>query len=391
MNTRIAQFLTITLASFGTLSAGPAEPPQQTASTVLGDRPGARELLQRFADEQAKLSSFIAQYEFDRQDSGSGSLAWKGSQHGSGETRYDGPRCSARERMWGQIVPSLERPKDKPYYKSCLLDGQWRYGYDQAYWRLEDAPKNDIGLLMLGSVQEHFARAGVSVNLATLVERLHMCSSGLTLFFGELPGDGKRFDAQIRSAASLRVRDQPELAGVEPSLCYVLEADTAEGQYTVWLDPAHGFQMARAILLRRPGHKRGTWTLVAGERDLGTVDKVRFANKNGVWVPVEASGGLDNTYDKVGNSAKPGSSSMRFQSKITRFIPSPDHAALRSFLPDDIRDGATTFIHSATNASGGLIKGQWRDGKAVDPRGKVIFDSGLTRTNSANSTPGGKR
>ena len=161
----------------------------------------------------------------------------------------------------------------------------------------------------------------------------------------EMRSHGERFDVRLREANSIQVRDKLELAGGEPSPCYVLEAETPHGHYTIWLDPADGFQMAKGILLRRPGHQRGEqYTLTAGERDLSTVDKVRFAKADGVWVPVEASWGLDNTF------ATAGSNSSRGQLKVTKFLLNPDHAALLSFGVDDIRDGALPALGERCSA-----------------------------------------
>jgi hypothetical protein len=46
--------------------------------------------------------------------------------------------------------------------------------------------------------------------------------------------------------------------------------------------------------------------------------------------------------------------------KVTEVLPDPDHDALGSFLPDDIRDGTKIWIK-------GLSWGEyiWRDGKPI--------------------------
>jgi hypothetical protein len=354
---RVIQFLTLTLTGFAALAAG-----------APASSPTASELLDKFAATQEQLKSFVAQYEMSQQDTETTARAWKGSHSGSGETRFDGQRCSTRTRLWGQITPDTMRSKAEPYYKSRLFNGQWRLGYEQAFWRVGDsrARPGYVGTLALERP---------STWPSDLVEFLDLTDSGLALCLGVLPWDGgKRFDVRLREAPTIQVRDKLERAGAEPSPCYVLEAETPHGHYTVWLDPAHGFQMAKAILLRRPGHQRGEhYTLADGERDLSTVDKVRFAKEGGVWVPVEGSWGLDSAF------AGPGSNSSRGQLKVTEFLLNPDHVALRSFVPDDVRNGARVVITSATNASGGLIKYQWRDGKVLDSEGRVAFDSALGR------------
>ncbi len=347
----------------------------------------ASQLLDRFAATQAQLKSFIAEYEFNRQDAESGSKTWKGSHAMSGETRFDGKRVSARERLWGQIVPDTQRTKGKPYYKSRLYDGRWFYSYEQPWWRLEDVPKGmSTGTLALETGPAAIKRQGISANSTNPAELLDLCGSGLALGLGALPHDGgQRFDVRLRAAAVVQVRDKLEPAGWTPSPCYVLDAETPQGHYTVWLDPAHGFQLAKAILKRGPGHQRVTgYTLNNTESDLSFVEKVRFEKSGEVWLPVETAGGLDNSFAGGLNS------SMRFQLKVTRFILIPDHAALRSFLPDDFRDGARAIIIGSNYAGGGLINCQWRDGKIVDKAGNVVFDSGLKNSNPKQPIPPGK-
>jgi hypothetical protein len=344
----------------------------------------ASELLDKFAATQEQLKSFVAQYEMSQQDSETTARAWKGSHSGSGETRFDGQRCSTSTRLWGQITPNTVRSKAEPYYKSRLFDGQWRFGYEQAFWRVGD-PRARPGYAGTLTLQRP------SPPPRNLIELLDLTDSGLALCLGVLPwDDGKRFDVRLREATTIQVRDKLELAGAEPSPCHVLEGETAHGHYTVWLDPAHGFQMAKAILLRRAGHQRGAdYRLTAGERDLCTVDEVRFAKAGSVWVPVDGSWGLDNTL------ATGESNSSRGQLKVTKFLLNPDRAALGSFGLDDIRNGARVVIVGATNAHGGLIKYQWRDGKVLDSAGNVAFDSGSKSADpdrpARNDSPGARQ
>jgi hypothetical protein len=70
--------------------------------------------------------------------------------------------------------------------------------------RIDDENERD-------TIRHHFGR--ISTPPRDLIESLDICGSTLLLCLGELPHDQKRFDAQIRNAASLRVRDNLELAG----------------------------------------------------------------------------------------------------------------------------------------------------------------------------------
>lgn len=320
----------------------------------------AAQLLDLFARAQEPWRSFVAYYQVTRQDEVFAPQPWKGAYTTVAMTRCDGRRISERARSWGRIVPGVEKSRDKPYYKSRLFDGQWVFQYDQPYWRLEDQPdpRQGTGLLML---RQH------SKPPASLIETLQSGGSGLAVGLGILPHDGKRVDLRLREAASLRVRDKLEPAGWVSAPCYVLESDTPHGRYTLWLDPARGFQMAKAEMRREAGHKRGSWTLKSYECDVGYVEKVRFEKHGNLWAPAEVTAGLDNVFSASNRC------SMRIQIKLTKLILNPDHDALRSFVPDDIRDGAKVYWGGSTNANGSLRRCQWRGGQVMDKDGQVLL------------------
>jgi hypothetical protein len=261
--------------------------------------------------------------------------------------------------LWGQITPDTVRSTDEPYYKSRLFDGQWDYQYEQPYWRIEDILDQSHGR---GELILHRMSDG-PIELSRALQH-----GGLYLAWGILPHDHQRLDFRLRQATTIRVRDQLEAAGWPPSPCYVLEGHLPDPQqYTVWLDPARGFQMAKGELRRAAGYRPSpSYTLQAGEYDHGFVEKVRFAKHGDLWVPVEAVGGLDNV-------RKGYRSSMRFQVKVTKFLPNPGHEARRSFVPDDIRNGAAVYADGRTNSNGTIIRDEWLDGRVVDKNGRPIL------------------
>jgi len=319
----------------------------------------AEQVLARFAEMQDQVTSFIAEYEVSRQDVVLRTGSRRSEYWLAGETRYDGKRVRERDRSWGQITPDTARSKDKPYYRSRLFDGHWRYQYEQPFWRVEDSrdPRQAAGQLLL----RHISAEPIPLPRA-------LQEGGLYLAWGVLPHDHQRIDVRLREAATLQVRDKLQVAGSALSPCYVLEGHLPDAQhYTVWLDPAHGFQMAKGILRRTAGYRpSSTYTLQSGEYDLGFVEKVRFAKNGDVWVPVEAVGGLDNV-------RKGYRSSMRFQLKTTRFLLNPDHEHLRSFVPDDIRNGTAVYAQGRTNARGSIVRDEWRDGHVVDRNGNMVL------------------
>jgi hypothetical protein len=185
----------------------------------------------------------------------------------------------------------------------------------------------------------------------------------LNLFY--LWNDPDRVDVSMREAGpALRLREKMEVAGWVSSPCYVLEARTSRGRYTLWLDPAHGYQMAKAELRQSPGDLVGTNRLKGNV--LSLVRRVRFEQVAGIWVPMEAE-----KFSQHDDAAGGGTSEWHY--KITEFILNPDHQRLRSFAPDDIREGAKVS-YQATPDDRRLINGVWRKGEIVAEDGSLIKD-----------------
>ena len=61
---------------------------------------------------------------------------------------------------------------------------------------------------------------------------------------GYLKGDEKPIIEILREADKIELRKDMEVIG--GSECYVIEATGKHGEYTVWLDPQHGYNIAKA-------------------------------------------------------------------------------------------------------------------------------------------------
>ncbi len=141
-------------------------------------------------------------------------------------------------------------------------------------------------------------------------------------------------DAFIRRSGKAAVRGQTEM--VNGSACYVIDAPTEEGQLTVWIDPAHGYHVAKAMMVQKEGHKVHGEILPRGHKEQCILTNVSFKQVNKVWVPVES------TYEA--DIMRPPDSIMsgKTHSKITEFLIDPDHEALRSFEVNDFPEGTRT-------------------------------------------------
>ncbi len=318
------------------------------AATNTVSAPTASELLEKFAASQELLKSFAATYEqTSEMDIPNAKPPLKGGSTTLGEVRADFPRVAERSRDWGVSGGTAAQPR----YSSLLTDG---------HLVLYNGWQSDAGSAML--MPQVHPSTGITC-VAEAIDRsggLHQCLGAL------LVGGEPRFDRKIRGEAKLRVRPRLEPAGWTATPCYVLEAKTQTADYTVWLDPSRGYTVARSLVQRQFGHLRGNGQPYRkGESDINTVEKVRWDQRQGVWVPVEATGGRTGT--------QPGEAPSRatWHFKLTRFELNPDHTALRSFVPDDIRDGAKfTLVGDDRRTQG---EGTWQKGRAVDVKGNVFW------------------
>ncbi|MFX0199968.1 MAG: hypothetical protein ACFFCW_27925 [Candidatus Hodarchaeota archaeon] len=191
---------------------------------------------------------------------------------------------------------------------------------------------------------------------ASSKRNLHRC-----ILFGFWSSNfAERLDETLKKARVLSVRQNTEQVG--RSECYVLDATVVTGQetvnYTVWLDPMHGYSPAKVEFKMQ--------TLIS------RLDNIQFEKIDGIWIikcadlrrrQVFNNGDFTNEVKHI---------------RITEIKFNPDHDALGSFLPDDIRDGTRVgFINgnntaTSINTRGGQYK--WKDCKVVDTSGRIVLD-----------------
>jgi hypothetical protein len=314
------------------------------AGPAAGEAVSAQEMLDKLRAAQDRLKSYILQYETSTTFSDGPSMF---TSYSAGEMRFDGRHVADRRRVWGYLNPRLERSQEKPAYASRLVDEKFLYSYQRGMPSGADA----------GTLSLHDAPA-LKASLPDLADS----PLAVHLYIGR--DSGKRIDARLREASVIRVRDKLEPAGSDALPCYVLEADTRHGRYTVWLDPAHDHQPAKAVRQCRFGHLRpNDQPYDQRETILGTLDNVRFEKLAGLWVPMEFTNSIDET-NAMGERSR-----QTNHFRATRVTLDPNHIALKSFIPDDIADGAVvTDGH-------GQKQGIWRAGRVVDAKGNVVCTS----------------
>ena len=188
---------------------------------------------------------------------------------------------------------------------------------------------------------------------------------GAGSILGFLYGDVERFDSILRQTDSISVRDELERVGSVD--CYVIDAETKHGTYTIWLDPQHGYGIAKSDVHEGPedlrfGRPRSSYIVSTDEQSF-FVENVRFENIEGIWIPMEADFRIDSKWP---NSSKwpISAETIEIHYKVTELLLNPDHDALGSFVPD-IENGTSVRIQEAPG-----VRYTWQEGMkfVVDER-----------------------
>jgi hypothetical protein len=330
------------------------------------------ELLDKYAETQNKLKSFILKAQTSRKYNSSTKRGGKfsGEYSYEYELRSDGSRFRVRRNIWGRPSAILNLTKDEALYRSRLWDSETFFRYNRA----ANDKRAPLGELSITWIEEENNKRTKSKNLDR--------ESPGNFIRGYLPSDTDRIDTILRKANTISVRDEMENIGGAD--CYVIEADTKRGEYTVWIDPSHGYHITKATAKRGAGNVVGPlgYTLSGSETRFFLLENVRFKKVDDVWVPVEADLAYGSTFhgDNYFDNNK-------IHHKVTDIILNPDHDALGSFIPDDIPDGARVYLNNF-NLKARKGKYTWQDGQVVDKDGRVIMDCRPKKPNvSAGSKP----
>ncbi len=322
-------------------------------------RPTSFELLDKYAETQNKLKSFILKAKTSRRGKTSTRAMGKfsGEYFYEYELRFDGKRASVRRNIWGRPNSRLNLTKDEALYKSGLWDGKTSFRYNRA----ANDKRAPLGELSITRIKEEN-------NKRKEFEGCDRQSPG-NASRGYFPGDTDRIDTILRKANTISVRDEMENIGGAD--CYVVEADTKRGKYTVWIDPSHGYHITKATAKRGPGNVVAplNFTLRPTEKMSFSMENVRFKKVDDVWVPVEADLAYGRKYPGVNFF-----DNNKIHHKVIHVILNPDHDALGSFIPDDIPDGARVYLNNF-NLKARKGKYTWQGGQVVNEKGRVVFDS----------------
>jgi hypothetical protein len=319
----------------------------RTVSNVAEERrPTASELLDRYTDNRDRLKSYIIKaavwtdYErrIDGRDEG-------GKIHVEIELRFDGSRqrVCCRQRIWmDEAWQGHNTPQDKPAYRSILCEGDiWIH-----YVAGSENEPGTVSFRIGKSVVEEMFRSNLSRGF------------GVPALRGYFSGDDERIDAVLRDAARMSLRERTERIGASP--CWVIDAETNRGDYTIWIDPKRGYNIAKAVVRRKAGNFfYGDYRLAKGESIHVSLENVRFRLVSDRWIPVAADVREIRELLPVGEGLQ---SKVRY--KVKDVVLDPDHDSVRSFVPDDIHNGSKVYLNDGHYT--------WQNGEVVDAQGREI-------------------
>ncbi|MFB3895758.1 MAG: hypothetical protein ACE14V_05590 [bacterium] len=322
---------------------------QNAASTAPIRDTTALLLLDKYAETQDKLLSYIVKYEQTMEQDYSGQIV---KQYELGECRFDGTRCNFRQTQWGNISRSKGDiiPKEKAWYSSWLYDGKLSI-------KAGTTVVNGVRKLQTLIVPKPAKNTGRDM--------VTFLSTGLFMGYLEEGDNEERVDVTLRKAQSLTLHEKPEL--INGSLCLVIEGVTSKGKYTLWLDPNHGYNIAKSVIDRGPGnaYRANQSPLRAGYRITTSIHDVRFEQINGIWVPMELTMNYNQTHEVPKGYWK---YQIHFKRMTITF--NPDFTS--AFIPDDIPNGCTLLVQN--NTAHVLMGGNytWKNGKPCDKKGNLL-------------------
>jgi hypothetical protein len=316
-------------------------------------RPTAFELLDKYTKALDSTFSFIDHYEKSTKFNNrfqhiQARRTNRGKKFERGQVRHDDQRFYYQSYTWGDVNPRLrDIPKDAAVYHCHIVDGKEKKTYQ--HYRTAN---------LLGK-----AGRFPKVTPQKVVLSRHF---GVSYIVGYI-GSDERLDAILRKADNISVRKTTENVG--GSECFVIDADTKCGRYSVWLDPEHGFHSVKVRRRAKGGGYTHSRLMSKGETALTYLDTVRFEKVDGLWVPMEADAGCDRIMPS-GDFVK-----EDYHYKRTQIILNPNHDKLGSFADPIFEDpNNDPELENGTRVTINFLPTRytWQNGQVVDEKGQKV-------------------
>ena len=351
-----------------------AEPEAANNSKPVAAKiPAINELLDNYTKALDSIQSFIGTFEsttvatFDVPSMGV--RANESRSFKRGEYRTDGKGKTYQTYLrWGDITMNDQNvPESKADYRYIIAGDDFRYSHNKRLNQTENNIRANHGTLdyVTPECGEYFHLTRDSCGTFT-----H--DAALSYLLGYFDNRA-RLDATLKNEAKdISIRKEPEI--INGSVCYVVEADTKRGEYTIWLDSEHGYHPARIKAKMGTGDDAGDpgspriLTKEDGAKAEYTLDNVSFEKIEGFWVPMEADSRRYVIQDIV-NSFE----DDQIHFKFTKITLNPDHEALNSFgNPVENPELDPELVDNTRVSHFGYEDATWKDGKVIDNYGNEI-------------------
>lgn len=332
-------------------------------SVCHGQPPTASELIEKYRQTMKKIESISYDYLLSRKGYDSTISSTPQIEKFKVQVKTDGNRVDHRARIWANYAdrdnPDIECVE--PREKSFMWDGDSFYTYR---WMSEGSNTNSRAFIERNDneKQAHLAIDDVSGPLR-----------------GIMYGDFDRIDIILNKSDSLKVSRRKEKTG--DSDCYVLLAEGDYGKYKIWFDPDHGYNIARARVLKKQddiawrglplgppaAHKDSKHPNMKKTLSF-CLENVKFKNINGLWLAVSADFRTKITF--VSGRTSTADSSLT----CDNIVIDPEYD-VNDFKPDNIVEGTLVSIVPSQ------IKYRWIDGKPVEIKYEWINGKPVEKVN----------
>ena len=326
-------------------------------------RAEALKLLDKYTQALDSTASFIDHYERTGEYKGHFPASHPSyARYGNRRFRYHTPERGTfkfkedegyyqRQYRWGYFNEEHQNiPKDEPIYTLHI------YTMDVSYFHQIYKNRSPLGSATWGKYTRE------------TIEPIN-CWPGLSHLLGYVDTN-ERLDEVLREAKYISVRDGTEI--VRGSACFVIDAHTKYGQFSLWLDPNHGYYPARIRKSAKEGENLHHHIIPSGSIATGYLDVLEFKQVDDIWVPVDANAGFHRT---MGSPAYYMDEDVRY--KRTQIILNPDHDKLDSFADPIFQDPSNDpELKNGTRfriyVNDRRTEFAWRDGKLIDDDGMPV-------------------
>jgi hypothetical protein len=335
---------------------------------AIAKNPTALELLDKYAQTQDKIyKSFVIKFEEAREQYNSHTYGLERGKRRGGtfcEMRFDGRRFYAIRNDYGNCTPNVRVfvPKDNPRYSVIIWDGRFHY----SFFKNPNKEQKESAEKSFKTMEEREKFLKGRSGLLTITHRPERARGGQGDLLGAITGHcddffDPRLISILRKASKIFLHDEMERIGT--SKCYVIDALTKLNKYTIWIDPAHSYNIAQ---FENIWEKKKTGATVRIRREI-SIKNIRFKKSSGIWIPMEAE-----VSDVTRNFGKGMLRITKRRYKRTDIILNPNHEGLGSFIPD-FPAGCRVQVKGLEGINESKTY-TWRDDKVMDEKGRVIFD-----------------